>query len=383
VNKTIRTLTLSLLIFLACLPLARSQVVADERSKEFFSGKEPIPTLKLEVDKNNLEMLQKDPKKYIRVNIRNGNTTYRDAGLHLKGAAGSFRGWDDKPAITINSNKFDKKLSFNGLDKFHLNNSVQDQSYFNELIISDMCASAGVPAPRCAHVMVELNNRKAGMYLLKEGFDSVFLRRHFKDASGNLYDGGFLRDIDQDLELDSGTPCDHKDLKELVKACREQDPKKRLAEMDKVLDLDKFYMLWAIEVIGTDWDGYTRNRNNYRIYKDPTTKKFVFFAHGKDQMFGNPQEGIDHQWGGLCARKLFETEEGKKRYYSAIKTAFEKHFDVKKLKERIDTLLPRMVTALEPVNKQWANDIKEQAKGEKQRIQDRYDFLKKEVAKIK
>ena len=355
----------------------------DEKANLLFSGKEPVPTLKIEVDKANLTMLNKDVRKYVRAIIRVDTVTYRDVGLHLKGAAGSFRNWDDKPALTINSNKFTKGLTFNGLDKFHLNNSVQDGSFFNELISGDMFNAAGVPAPRSAHVIVELNGRKVGLYLLKEGFDRTFLARHFKDVSGNLYDGGFLRDIDQNLQLDSGPGCDWKDLKDLAKACREPDQAKRLKEIDKRLDLDKFYAYWAVEVLCGDWDGYTRNRNNYRVYHDPKSDKCVFFAHGKDQLFQSAGDILEQGWGGLCARRLFETEEGRKRYFKTLKDIFEKHYDVKAMHARIDKLTPRVVEALEKVNKEWAQWFKDEAKNEKQRIKDRFEFVKKELPKLK
>ena len=377
-NRT--TLGLFSLAFFTTAAFAQT---ADEKANELFSGKGPVPTLKIEVDKPNLEMLKKDARKYVRAIIRVDSVTYRDVGLHLKGAAGSFRNWDDKPAITINSNKFTKEQTFNGLDKFHLNNSVQDGSFFNELISGDMFLAAGVPSPRSCHVVVELNGRKVGLYLLKEGFDKTFLSRHFKDRFGNLYDGGFVKDIDQDLKLDSGPGCDWKDLKDLAKACRENDQAKRLKEMDKRLDLDKFYAYWAIEVLCCDWDGYTRNHNNFRIYHDPKSDKFVFFAHGKDQMFGNSADGLVTGWGGLCARRLFETEEGKKRYFKTLKEVFEKHYDVKAMHKRIDDLTPRVNEALEKVNNEWAKWFKDEAKNEKQRIKDRYEWVKKELPKLK
>ena len=36
------------------------------------------------------------------------------------------------------------------------------------------------------------------------------------------------------------------------------------------------------------WDGYNFNRNNYRVYFDATTGKAVFFCHGMDQAFSDP-----------------------------------------------------------------------------------------------
>ena len=68
--------------------------------------------------------------------------------LKLKGAAGSFREWDDRPALTLNMHKFNKGGTFHGLVKFHLNNSVQDETYLHELLCSELFRRAGIPAPR-------------------------------------------------------------------------------------------------------------------------------------------------------------------------------------------------------------------------------------------
>ena len=63
-----------------------------------------------------------------------------------------------------------------------------------------------------------LNGRDLGFYVLKEGFDHYFLRRYFDDASGNLYDGGFLKDLDGELKKQMGAgPEDRSDLKKSSK----------------------------------------------------------------------------------------------------------------------------------------------------------------------
>ena len=73
--------------------------------------------------------------------IEEGGKTYENVGIHLKGAAGSFRGIDDRPALTLNFDKFQKGQDYHDLDKIHLNNSVQDPSYLNELICSELGAA--------------------------------------------------------------------------------------------------------------------------------------------------------------------------------------------------------------------------------------------------
>ena len=53
---------------------------------------------------------------------------------------------------------------------------------------------------RGTHAIVEIAERKMGLYVVKEGFDTYFLKRHFGTAAGTLYDGGFLQEIDQKLK---------------------------------------------------------------------------------------------------------------------------------------------------------------------------------------
>lgn len=66
----------------------------------------------------------------VRVTVREGGETYTDVALHPKGAAGSFRAFDDKPAMTLNFSKHKKGRTFHGYAKISLNNSVQDRAIF-------------------------------------------------------------------------------------------------------------------------------------------------------------------------------------------------------------------------------------------------------------
>src|SRR5262249_58937001 len=110
---------------------------------------------------------------------------------------------------------------------------------------------------------------RAGINDLKEWSHGPSLPRHFEDATGTMYDGGFLTDIDSPLRLESGTDNGRKDLKALTAACREPNAEKRFAAVDKLLDVDRMITNAVLQVIATDWDGYCRNRNNYRVYFDP------------------------------------------------------------------------------------------------------------------
>jgi spore coat protein H len=377
---------LALAFVLPFVPLTVQPLLAQEQKKDetidLFKPVGAIPKVKITMDQENRKLLEKDPRKYVRVNIRIGDQSFTDVGLHLKGAAGSWRGWDDKPGLTLNMDKFTKNQVFRGLEKFNLNNGVQDGSFLQELLANELALAMGVPACRCTHAIVELNGRKVGLYVLKEGFDKSWLRRHFKNADGNLYDGGFLTDINGPLKLDSGTDNGRKDLKELAKACQSGDANTKYAAVDKLLDIDSFCANAALQIVTADWDGYIRKPNNYRIYF-PANGKAVVIPHGMDQMWQNPQEGLWHGWGGMIANVVLNHPEGKKKTIAKLKELSEKHFTIEKMNKRIDELYPRGKEALVTVNKDLAGWFEGETRGLKERIKQRVEYIKRELPKLK
>lgn len=350
---------------------------------DLFAHKGPVPVVRITVDKENLTRLQREPRKYVRCTVHIGDRTYRDVGLHMKGAVGSTRDWNDKPGLTLNSDKFARGQTVFGLDKWHLNNSVQDGSHLNEILANELAAAMGLPHCRCTHALVELNGRKVGLYVLKEGFDKTWLSRNFADPTGNLYDGGFCTDIDAPLKLDNGRDNGRKDLQALAKACRDGSRQAQFTAVSKLVDVDKFAAMTALQIVTTDWDGYSRKANNYRLYFDPKGKA-VFVPHGMDQMWQNPHESLWPGSGSMVGRVLLNNPEGKKLAVAKLTELAEKHFTVEKMHTRIDELVPRAKTALASTgNRDWANWFDGEARGLKERIKQRADYIKRELPRLK
>lgn len=368
----------------AMLALALT-AAAPPTADDFFKPTNPVPVIKINLDETNLKLLRQNDRLYVRGRFHvSGGETLENIGLHLKGAIGSKRGWDDKPGLTLNCDKFIDGQNFRGLDKFHLNNVVQDPTYVCETVANDFAAAIGLPSCRCTHALVELNGRKVGLYVFKEGFDSVWLKRNFADASGNLYDGGFQRDFDQDLKQDHGEDIGRKDLKAVVKACQIGDADKRYAAVSELVDVDRFITYAAFEVITTDWDGYPRGRNNYRVYFDPKVgRKAVFVPHGMDQLWQNPGEGIDLGGGGMVARAITGHPEGRKKVAARLAEILKDQFTVEKMHKRVDDLIPRIKEALATVDKGAVPGFEGQAKAFKDRLKQRVETLTREVPKFK
>ena len=329
-----------------------------DASDEFFNSGY-IPHIRIEIGKKEFEALRRDERQYVRCTIREGTNVWEEIGIHKKGAAGSNRDFNDRPALTLNFDKFVDRQKFHGLDKFHLNNSVQDNSLLCEAICAKLFLDGGVPASRVTHARVELNGRDLGMYVLKEGFDKTFLKRHFKNANGNLYDAGFLHDIDAGLEKDSGTGDvkNQADLKALVAAARDPDPVARFRRLEKLLDLDRFIDFLALEIMTWHWDGYYMKRNNYRVYHDPDTDKLHFFPHGMDQMFWSPDGAIfPRERDGLVSRALLDTPEGRLRYRQRMAALLTNVFTAEKFTNHIAQLQSRLQPALQRISPEAARN---------------------------
>jgi hypothetical protein len=277
------------------------------------------------------------------VTVREGQTVHTNVALHLKGAAGSFRPFDDKPAFTLHFAKHVPGQQFHGYAQISLNNSVQDPSYLSEAISRELFEAAGVPVPRAHHVTVLVNDRDLGLYVLTEGWGKPFLRRHFKNVSGNLYDGGFVQDITGDLDTNSGdNRSDRSDLNRLREVALEPDPAIRSERLAQVLDVERFVSFIAMEIMTCHWDGYALNRNNYRLFHDVETGRMVFLPHGLDQMFGvarsHPGSSIHPPMQGLVAQAVMATAEGREAYLQRIASLRSQVFLEDKLTNRVHEL---------------------------------------------
>lgn len=325
-----------------------------------------------------LAQLMKDPHKYVKASITEGDTVYPDVGVHLRGGLGSFRALHEKAGLTLNMNKFATNSSFHGMDKWHLANSAQDGSYLSELVCNEMLRAAGVPAPRITHATVSINGQMRGFYVVKEGYDKHFLKQNFKTADGNFYDGGFLRDVDQNLQLvrTKKDVKDWADLKALVAAAREPDPQKRFERLEKLLDMDMFISGFCIQAILGDWDGYVFNRNNYRVYHDPDRNKIIILPSGLDQEFGNADQGpLVPPMKGMIAIAVFNTPEGKARYLKRMAEINQTIMDPVKWNKRLDELQARLQPEIAKVDPKAAANYPNEVK----RIRDFFNIRGKSI----
>ncbi len=274
-----------------------------------------IPRIRLELSEEAMDQLRQKPRKYVSGRVVEGKRVYTNVAIRLKGAQGSFRSVDDRPAFTVNFDRLAPGQTFHGLKKLHLNNSVQDSSFLAEKLCREMFEAAGVPAPRAGHALVSLNARNLGLFVLVEGVNKQFLKRHFSDAGGNVYDGHAQQDVNQRLRINSGDePKDRSRLTALVAAAELKDLNARRTALEQTLDVERFLSFMALEVILSHWDGYSLGRNNFRIFHDREANRMVFLPQGLDQTFQPRNIAAVPAMSGLVAKSVMEVPEFRQRF---------------------------------------------------------------------
>jgi len=311
-----------------------------------------VPTLRLRIEPEAEQRLRDEARRYAPAAlVEEGGEAVDAVAVKLKGAAGSYRDYDDRPGLTVHVARREPDRRFHGLEKFHLNNAVQDETFANEWLFAELAAAAGLPAPRVGHVRLWINERDLGIYVLREGFDRPFLERHFGSAAGNLYDGGFCQDVDAELEKDSGAGVDDRsDIAALVDACRMEDGAARRDALAARLDVDRFLTFVALEAMTGHWDGYTANVNNYRLLFPGDDGPAVFLPHGADQLFGDPAAPILDPPIGLVARAVMADPAWRESWRERVRELLPLFDPPDALVGRVDNLRDRIGPLLESID---------------------------------
>jgi hypothetical protein len=348
-----------MLVWLLCTHGAMAKDKGAAQADALFSGGQVL-SVQIEVAEEDIEILRNEKRRTstnlersnVVAVVREGGNVYRDVMLHLKGS-GSFRGVDLKPNFTLNFDQVHEKQRFHGLEKISLNNSVHDASFLCEALGRPMFLEAGVPVPRVAHATVSLNGRALGVYVLVEGWNKQFLKRHFADVSGNFYERGpGGKEVTEAMEVKSGRePEDRSALAALVEAMNESDHGRRWSALERTLDVDRFMTFIAMEILISHWDGYCRNQNNFRVFHDRAQDRLVFMPHGMDQLFGvrggSAEIFVMPQMRGLVAAAVLETQEGRRRYLARMEQLHAKVYDVAALTNRVNELAALLQPHLE------------------------------------
>ena len=323
-------------------------------------GRQGVVGIEIRMPSEAVRGLEVEPRRNREAVVWVEGRELKGARVHLKGR-GSFQGIHGKPSLTL-------ELGSEGVGglgdsgrvtkagdegwKLHLNNSVEDPSYLNEMLGAEAMERAGLVVPRVAHARVRLNGRMLGLYVMKEGFDSRFAARVLGGRSGQVFEPVGGGDVNGEFELKgcrAGEVGDDAVLKgralggdsrrpfrAVVEAIGEVDLEARWHRVRAVCDVDRLMSLLATEILLCHWDGYAMSRNNYRLVGSEVDGKVTFVATGMDQLLAHPELSWRPQMVGSVASALMQTPEGRRQYEERFRALFRELFDGSMLRRRVD-----------------------------------------------
>ncbi len=266
------------------------------------------------------------PYTYFEASVLIDGVEFPQVGIRKKGFIGSQN--STRPSIKVKLNHVDKEGQIDGLTNLTFNNNQQDVSLISQFMGYGLFNSAGIPAPRCAYANVTVNGQDLGIYAHVERIHRPFLKREFGNDDGVLYEGtvvdfypGWLGSFEHKLGSDE---VGRKKIQKLIDVLN--NPNDNIESLiGELVDLESFYVFWAMEGLLGFWDGYSGNRNNFFIYLNPNTDKFHFIPWGADSMFeryspirDDRRDPVSVKTQGLISNRLYQLKSGRQRYQNAL-----------------------------------------------------------------
>ncbi|MGW9125645.1 CotH kinase family protein [Paenibacillus chitinolyticus] len=229
---------------------------------------------------------------------------------------------------------------------YHLNAEYDDPSLIRNALSFRFFRMIGVPSPHTRHVVLTINGRNEGVYVLIEAVKRSFFRRRGILMKSLLYASNdsanfSLKDPDTrkrkktlfaGYDLMIGTGRDRDKMKAFIQSMHALKGDRLKAFLGKHVDLDNYLRWLAGAVMTGNYDGF---EHNYAIYEHKPT--------GKYRMIPWDYEGT---WGRNCygkrvnsnlvritgyndlTEKVLESKEVRQRYKALLKhltgTAFTK-----------------------------------------------------------
>ncbi len=342
-----RTLRILPLLLLACTPRgvvldspppSDSEPAVDSDGPEDTAGSETIPDnpadpdrtawifsdeqvhrVEIELSAEALAALDLAPKTYVEGSVTFAGQRFERVGVRLKGKVGSFRDLDAKSAFKIDLNRYEAGQDLDGLEKLTLNNMVVDCSMAKERMAFGVFRALGVPAPRTGYAFVSVNGVDYGLYSHIESVDDTFLKRHYEDPGGNLYEAEYLftgstfympdfaQGYDDLFDLEEGTEVGNADVKAITAALDAYGGTPDFySALGELVDWEHHHQTMIAELWAGQNDGYSLNENNFYAYFDPTDGRAEIISWDMDYSFLRPSDwgfswrAVDGRLSNLC-----------------------------------------------------------------------------------
>jgi len=296
-------------IALLGLALAGGQALAQTDS-DFFNDR-VLHDIRFRINPSDWQKLRENflDDDYYPCNFQWRNIEVQNVGIRSRGRGSRS---PQKPGLRVDFNIYEDMQEFLGLKSIFLDNQTQDASMLKERLSMPLFLRMGVPAPREAHARIFINNEYAGLYAIGESVDKRFLKRHFGEDDGFLYEFK-PRTEGYRFEFLGGEPARYspvmfkpvtheKDpnpvpLVEMIRAINQSSDSDFNTAMAEFLNLKRFVMHVGVENFLSEFDGILGDvfgMNNFYFYRLEKKKLSEFIGWDKDGAFEWAERPILH-----------------------------------------------------------------------------------------
>jgi hypothetical protein len=260
----------------------------DPGTSEQFYDLGAMPELELVVEPDAVAALEARPREWAPATIVWQGQSYGPVGVRIKGQ-NSFQPFSAKPSLKIKIDEYVEEATFFGLKDLTLNNMSSDPSQMHERLAYQVAREAGLVAPRCNHALLTVNGQYYGLYANIETIKPRFLKRHFEDNDGSLFEASdvdFTPGFVPAFELEAG-PDDRTLLQGIADSMTMQPADAAVTATSRYLDMTHFQQFWAMASVVGQFDSfpYSMPGDDYYVYSDPTSRKAWLIPSGMDETF--------------------------------------------------------------------------------------------------
>lgn len=248
--------------------------------------------------------IQSDSEFVAKIRFKNWyiDETIDSVGFRLRGNTSRE---SNKKSFKISFNSFKKGRKFYDIEKLNLNGEHNDPSIIRSKLCFDHFRAIGLNASRAAHTEVYINGIYYGLYMSIEHIDENFIRRHFKDNSGNLWKCLYPADLtylgDNNPEVyrnlsNNGTPVydlstnqstgNFNEFAHLIIIINKTPAIDFADSLETIIDIPEVLKYLSMNILLGSWDSYWMLRNNYYLYHEPVKGLFHIIPYDYDNTFG-------------------------------------------------------------------------------------------------
>ena len=262
-----------------------------------------------------------------------------NVGIRKKGFIGSQS--TSKPSLKINMDEYEEGAELFGSDNWTFNNAVQDPALIRQCIGYDLFSRAGLPSPRCNYAHVSVNGEGLGIYAHVEPIKRSFLRRHFGNDDGDLYEGtlsdfrdGWTQTFDAKTSDTDASLAPVEALADVVESSDDL-----AADLEEYLDMDQLLTFLAMESLTGHWDGFSGNTNNYYVYNDPDRGVLTFLPWGLDDVLDPEAIPAPPFSAALLPNRILQDSELAERLSDRIQEMLDTVWDQDDLLDEVDRIV--------------------------------------------